>query len=352
MARTTLAEIARHLGVSKTTVSLALRNQPGISEDTRRAVLDVAQRLGYQTRQERPRSESAPRSILFLHKGLVNPHEGITGVRLGYLDGAQAAASDFNLQLLIEYLPEDGTTGLSTEMLSARPGWLSGVMLVGVKSSDDPAVAQARRLNIPLVVVNRYWPDSDLSFVSVNYVSAQASAVKYLWQLGHRKIAFVSLGSASEYCWCWQRRDGYLAGLAAEGCQPDTRFVIDAPDAATAVQRLSDQAPEVTAICAAHDGVAIELMSELKRRGLRVPHDISIIGFDNDYRLPSTEPPLTTVDYDEVSIGYWAVRVLVEQMHNKGLQSIHVVMGSSLVERGSCAAPRNFPFLSSDQPAQ
>lgn len=340
MARATIADIAQRLGVSKTTVSLALRNQPGVSEDTRQAVLEMAKRLGYQAKKKRGRSESGTHSVLFLYDGSVEAQEGISGIGLGYLDGAQAAADDFNLQILIDYLAEDKLVGLSAEMLKIRPEWPLGALLVGVKASDDPAVALACQLDIPLVVVNRYWPESDLSFVSVDYARAQARAVRYLSQLGHRNIAFVSVGSAADYCWCQQRRDGYLAGLAAEGCPSDPRFIIDAPSAALAVQMLIQQAPETTAICAASDSVAIELIAELKRCGLRVPQDISIIGFDNDQRLPTPDPPLTTVDYDEVEIGYWAVRTLIEQRDSKGVQCLHVIMTTDIVERDSCAPPR------------
>ncbi|GAB4544210.1 MAG: DNA-binding transcriptional regulator CytR [Anaerolineae bacterium] len=352
MARTTIAEIAQQLGVSKTTVSLALRNQPGVSEDTRQAVLEMARRMGYQPKRERARSASGPHSVLFLYTGSVDAQEGISGIGLGYLDGAQTAASDFNLQILIDYLAEDKLVGLSAEMLSARPGWPLGALLVGVKANDDVAIAQARQLNIPLVVVNRYWPESDLSFVSVDYTRAQARAVRYLYQLGHRKIAFVSVGSSADYCWCQQRRDGYLAGLVAEGCPSDPRFIIDAPSATLAVQMLIQQAPETTAICAASDSVAIELIAELKRCGLRVPQDISIIGFDNDQRLPTPDPPLTTIDYDEVGIGYWAVRALVEQSNSKDVQCLHVIMTTDIVERDSCAPPRHTPFLQPDETAR
>jgi len=343
----TLADIAKQLGVSKTTVSLALRNKPGVSEETRRLVLDTAQRMGYQEKASRAASKSDTRSIFFLYFGSDDGRQDIDGIGLGYLDGVQSAAENLNLQVTIDYLVHGGEIGLSFEMLKTKRTKAIGALLVGLKNEEDPSLAEVRQLNVPLVIVNRYWPTSDLSFVSVDYEQAEASAVKHLAGLGHRKVAFVSLNKDVEYSWYQQRRDGYLIGLENERCVSDSRFVIHATSATQAIDLLVNQATDATAICASNDTVAIALINELRARGIQVPRDMSVVGFDNDGRLPAAEPPLTTVDYDEFDIGYWAVRALIEQSSKSSLSRLHVVVKTNLVERESCAPPRKGSLLNS-----
>jgi DNA-binding LacI/PurR family transcriptional regulator len=198
-------------------------------------------------------------------------------------------------------------------------------------------------VKVPLVIVNRYWPDTDLSFVSVDFFRAEANAVRYLVGLGHRHVAFVGLTCDADYSWYRQRREGYLAALEAEGAPIDPCLIIETTNVEQAADKLLSQASVATAVCAVSDAVAVGLLNELQRRGKRVPGDISVIGFDNDYRLFPTSPTLTTVDFNEFDIGYWAVRVIMEHRGDADLSNLQVIVKTNLVERESCAPPHRTP---------
>jgi LacI family transcriptional regulator len=335
----TLTDIAQQLGISKSSVSLALNNRPGVSEELRRSVLEVAQRMGYEGKTVHSRQSPRSRTILLLHQEYRAQHS-ITGVRLGYVEGVQAAADSFGFQVVVDSLATAGPATLSLDILRTRPDHVVGVLLVGMKGPDDPTVALVQQAKVPLVIVNRYWPDTALSFVSVDFFRAEANAVRYLVGLGHRHIAFVGLICDTDYSWYRQRREGYLAALETEGAPSDPRFIIETTNVEQAADKLLSQASVATAACAVSDAVAVGLLDELQRRGKRVPSDISVIGFDNDHRLLPTSPALTTVDFNEFNIGYRAVHVIVEHMGDADLSHLQVIVKTNLVERESCAAPR------------
>jgi DNA-binding LacI/PurR family transcriptional regulator len=337
--RVTLADIAQHLGVSKSSVSLALNSRPGVSEELRQRVVEVARRMGYEGKATYTENSGKSRVVLLLHQEH-RANQGITGIRLGYVEGIQDAASAYGFQVVVDSLAKDESVVLSLEMLKTSPDKVLGILLVGMKGPDDPNVDRIRQMGPPFVIVNRYCPDCRISFVGTDFRHAEAEAVEYLSELGHRKIAFVGLTRDTDYSWYQQRRDGYLDGLASVSSLSDDRFLIETENVQQAVVRLLDQASDATAICAASDDVAVQLLHELKHHGRRVPQDMSVIGFDNDLHLFPSDPPLTTFDFNEFEIGYLAVRTLAELHGNTDICCLQVIVNTNLVERNSCALPQ------------
>jgi DNA-binding LacI/PurR family transcriptional regulator len=260
----------------------------------------------------------------------------LAGLAASYLDGVQAAADDFKLRVVLATIGTgERIAEMSLEIVRSEPVGVLGALLMGLKDSLEPVIAQLQELKIPMVAVNRYWPDSTLSFVGVDYVRAQMDAVQYLVHMGHRTIAYVGMSRDEGHSWFEQRRQGYLAALdSAE--QPLVPHPISASDAAQAIDMLLEQVPDVTAVCAANDTIALTLIQELKRRSIAIPKDISVIGFDDDTFNPPSDPPLSTVGYSTYEIGYWATRVLVEQASKSELARMQITMQTHLVERESC----------------
>jgi DNA-binding LacI/PurR family transcriptional regulator len=334
----TLADIADRLGVSKSSVSLAINNRPGVGPELRASVLQLAQRMGYAGKVTHPQHPRRPNIVLLLHHPY-EPQRGVTGVRYDYVQGAQAAAAALGFQVVVESVGASYTSALSLDILETRPEQVVGVLLVGMKGAIEPTIAFVRQLKVPTVVANRYLPDTDLSFVSIDHGRAEAMAVEYLVALGHRSIAFLGLERDAGYSWYEQRRKGYLAGMDLAGVQAAPRFLIEGTSPEAATEMLLRAAPDATAVCVISDEVAVSVLPELERRGKRVPADISVIGFDNDRRLPPTEPPLTTVGFDAHRIGYWAVRVLAEQRNDPQLSHVQLILTATLLARASCARP-------------
>lgn len=337
MAKTvTLGDIADHLGISKSSVSLAINNRPGVSPELRASVLEVAQRMGYVGRVLHPHRTHRPNVVLLLHHPY-EPERGVTGVRYDYVQGAQAAAAALGFQVVVESVGASYTSALSLDILETIPEQVVGVLLVGMKGAVEPTIAFARHLVVPAVVVNRCLPDTDLSFVSIDHGRAEAEAVEYLIALGHRSIAFLGLERDVAYSWYEQRRKGYLAAMRLAGAEADPRFLIEGTSPEASTEMLLRAAPDATAVCVISDEVAVSVVPELQRRGKRVPADISVIGFDNDRRLPPTEPLLTTVGFDAHRIGYWAVRVLAELRNDPQLSHVQLILTATLLQRASCA---------------
>ena len=322
----TMSDIAKRLGVSKTTVSLALANQPGVSEEMRQSVIDMAARLGYQRRDFPLSISTRRRAILAVFQNNLIQSD-ISGLAIWYIDGVQAAADDFKLRVVLSTLAiGERIADHAIDVARSEPVDMLGALLMGVKERTEPVVNQLQALGIPIVAVNRHWPESDLSFVSVDYRRAQMEAVRYLWQMGHRTIAYVSIDADEGYSWLKQRREGYEAGLVAEGGVLNPRHVIHAPDVRQVVDNVLDNAADATAICAQNDTLALALIRELQQRAIIVPRDMSVIGFDNDRSLPISDPPLTTIGSDPFDIGYQAVRILVEQATKDEIERVQVTV--------------------------
>jgi DNA-binding LacI/PurR family transcriptional regulator len=341
--KVTMAEIAKRLGVSKTTVSLALMGRQGVSDQTRKIVEETAQDMGYQ-KQRSPISRSSERKAILVIVQGNSMERYITGMALGYINGIKAAAEDIHARVLIDSSGSSGLTNRSRLMLKAKRKEFWGALLINLRQPDDATVQELRHHEIRVLAVNRYWPEVDISFVGIDDPVAEQTVVRYLGDLGHRRIAFAALNEDGKYSWCEQRRQGYEEGMLSIGQAAEPRFILQAANASKIVDALVSQCPETTAICAPHDTLAIELISELQKRGMRVPQDVSIAGFDNDETLPSPEPPLTTIDYDEMQLGYWAVRVLSELHNRPGLCRMQVVFETRIVERKSCSSPRSGPL--------
>lgn len=333
----TMAEIARRLGISKTTVSLALANRPGVSEDMRQSIVELADRLNYQRAANSSASSLRRRAMLVVfQRGPIQAD--LAGLAASYLDGIQAAADDFRLRVVLVTIGTgERIADMSMEVARSEPVSTLGALLMGLKDQSEPVIAQLQSMGIPIAAVNRHWPNSALSFVSVDYTRAQIDAVRYLVDLGHRHIAYIGMDRDEGHSWLEQRRQGYLAALASAH-EPLIPYPITAPDAARAVDELLQHHPPVTAVCAANDTIALSIIDELKRRSVAIPHEISVIGFDDDSFNPPSDPPLTTVGYSTFEIGYWATRVLAELAGKNELARMQITMETHLVERASCGA--------------
>jgi LacI family transcriptional regulator len=349
-SKVTMDEIARRLGVSKTTVSLALANKPGVSDEVRKPIIDMAGRLGYSPHSSRVAPLLKRRAVLVVFQR--NPVQTeISGLALRYLDGIQTVADDSKLRVLITTIgPQELVPEHSIEIFRSEPVGILGALLMGLKSPTDPVISQLRGLGIPIAAVNRHWPHSDHSFVSVDNASAEADLVRYLCRLGHRKIAFACFKRDEGYSWLEQRQNGYLTALGEQG-PTGRQCCVCAADRAQAVDAILHQCPDVTAICAANDSIALALISELRSRSILVPQDISVVGFDDDVSVPASDPPLTTIGFDATEMGYLAARTVLEQATRTEVIRTQITLRAHLVERESSGAPKAEPAASSLEPA-
>ncbi|MGY2006129.1 LacI family DNA-binding transcriptional regulator [Nocardia gipuzkoensis] len=333
MARPTMEDVAARAGVSRALVSLVMRNSPKVSEHRRRAVLDAAKDLGYQPH--------------IMARSLASRTSNIVGVLVSDLrnaffadvvEGMDAAAQESGLELILNTGRRSAArerTALES-LLSFRPG---GVILL---SPILPAAAiREASQQAPLVLVSRTSTVAGIDTVNDDGEAGAALAVDHLISLGHRRIVHLDGGGAFTAA---PRRKGYRAAMQRHGLEPMV-VASEHTDSAgmAAVRRLlnlfsRDNFP--TALVCGNDFNAVGAMSALEEAGLRVPEDVSVVGYDNTSLAALRHVALTTVDQPRTQMGRLAIEALTERLRDGRTAPVRRRVEPSLVVRSTTAAPR------------
>lgn len=341
----TLEDVAKQAGVAKSTVSLALNDKPGISAALKQTVLQAAATVGY--RHAKPRAQAqvvANRTIAVVHSepdqkptGRLEP----TGLYLRYLNGIRAFAqtAQLNLTVLADYRADDPQQ-LAFHLLHHQEQAFDGYILMGWSARQDhQLVQQIIQNHIPAVALSRYWPDLPVSTVGPNYYQQVLLAIEHLVQLGHRQIAFLARSDDQRFDWYRLRLVAYQTALRQLLGRVDEELIELGNTGQAAVQVLLQRRPDVTAIFAVNDDVAIEVIQGLHALGRQVPQTMSVIGQDDMALFVQPELALTTVGFSHFDVGYLAANLLRQQIETAALSYGNLWVRSYLVERASCAAP-------------
>jgi DNA-binding LacI/PurR family transcriptional regulator len=322
-----LAEVARKVGVSEATVSRVLNEKPGVSQATRTAVLTALDVLGYE-RPTKLRGERARLVGLFLPE-LQNPIFPAFGEVLG---GA-LAQNGYTPVLCTQTVGGISEADYVDLLLQQQ---VSGVVFVGgqysQESSSHDHYARLTDLKLPTVLVNA--PISKLGFATVSTDDAVATqqAWSHLTQLGHSRIGLV-LGPSDHVP--SQRKLAAARSIAGSALPPEfiahSHYSLEAGQAAAT--RLL--AAGVTAMICASDPIALGAVRAVRRAGLRVPEDVSVIGFDDSALMNCVEPPLTTVRQPIETMGRMVIELLVSQINGTASAPDEFLFEPELVVRGS-----------------
>jgi LacI family transcriptional regulator len=329
--RITLSDVAAHAGVSIPTVSKVLNNRADIGEPTRRRVEGAIADTGYRRRASAKRVGRA---------GLVDVV--VNGVNspwvLEVIAGAEQAAYHAGVGLVVTATHGDGD-GL-------RENWLKnlgrrrsdGVVLV-VSDIPEETLDRLTATNVPVVLVDRTGnSDPRLPSIGAANWSGALSATQHLLDQGHRRIGMI--GGHPRLACSAERVDGYHAALRRAGISVDPDLVLHGdffPEGGmiAAAQLLSLREPP-TAIFAGSDLQALGVYEEARRRGLRIPDDLSVVGFDDLSIAQYVSPPLTTVRQPHSEMAAQAVRkVLSMQRTDRPSSPIRIELATSLVVRAS-----------------
>jgi DNA-binding LacI/PurR family transcriptional regulator len=325
-----LAEVATKVGVSEATVSRVLNGKPGVSEATRQAVLTALDVLGY----ERPTKLRGDRARLV---GLVLPElQNPIFPAFAEVVSASLAQQDFTPVLYTQ------TTGGVTEadyvelMLQQQ---VSGVIFAGgLYAQAEARHDHYRRLaerRLPTVLVNATIDGLDFPRVVCDDAVAVEQAMGHLISLGHTRIGMV-LGPSdhmpSNRKLAAARAFAQKAGVPLDGSQV-VHAMYSLETAQAAATRLLRTG--VTAIVCASDPIALGAIRAARRAQLRVPEDISVVGFDDSALMNYTEPPLTTVRQPIEPMGRMAIELLVAQIAGRSVPTDDLLFEPELVVRGS-----------------
>jgi LacI family transcriptional regulator len=342
--RTTMADVAQRAGTSVSTVSLVLNHKPGVSDEVREVVIEAAEELGYRLPERRSSKRTTPsKSITVVH--FADPVPGFQGevgfLFTRYLDGIReyCEGRNVNWAFIANYAERDDRP-LGYHLLADETLPREGLILIGLSGGRDSwLLRQLIAEDIPTVVLSRHWPDLPVSTVSQDHYQQARLAMDYLVALGHRKIAFLAGERDRHYDWFGWRLDCYRAVMQKLGGQVDEGLIVTAVDGTEAVKRLLERRRDVTAIWAIYDDRAIEAMHGLHELDLCVPHDVSVIGLDNTRTSPEGFPALSSVGFPHRKVGSLAAEILLKQMADEEFRFAHMVVGSTLFERDSCAEP-------------
>ncbi len=333
-----LADIAAQASVSEATASRVLNGKAGVATATRQRVLAALDLLGYD-RPVRLKQRSAGLIGLVVPE-LTNP---IFPAFAQVIE--QTLAGHGYTPVLCTQTPGGATEDELVEQLEQRG--VNGMVFVSGLHADTTAAtgryAELASRGVPFVLINGYNPEIDAPFVSPDDHAAARMAVRHLVDLGHERIG-LAVGP-TRYVPARRKAEGFVTALHALLGVPRgdaelqvqrTLFTVEGGQAAAGV--LLDQG--CTGIVCASDLMALGAVRAARQRGLDVPTDVSVVGYDDSPLIAFTDPPLTTVRQPVQAMATAAVGALIEEIHGNPVQRTEFVFQPELVVRGSTAQVR------------
>jgi LacI family transcriptional regulator len=343
-SRVTIRQLARLSGVSVGTVSRALNGYTDVSPATRETIMRLAEELDY-TPQAAARTLVTQRSHIIgviLETGEGHPdvqhpffHEVLAGLK------ERVGAAGFDLLLFASEHPGNGF-GAHTYLKRARHHHVDGVVLMGV-DTESVEVSRLSRSELPCVGVDLELDGPLASYVISDNIGGAAQAVRHLHELGHRRIATIT--GLMDRRPGIDRLRGYRDELKELGLAFRDEYVaygdfyVESGRAAMAQLLALDEPP--TAVFAASDLMAIGAISAAREAGVRVPDDLSVVGFDDIQLAPQVQPPLTTVRQDKAGLGRAAGEALLARVDLQPDPPVATVLPIALVVRGSTGPVRS-----------
>jgi DNA-binding LacI/PurR family transcriptional regulator len=333
----TLAVVAREAGVSVPTASKVVNGREDVAPETRRRVTEALDRLGY-VRRPRFDTAKAPALVDLVVHALDTSWSGAV------LRGAERAARDAGLDLVVSAALARGHGGRpERDWLDKLTTRGSAGVLFNLAELTDSQYAWLEQHRIPYVMIDPVLepPPGTVSVGAANWQGG-VSATEHLLSLGHERIAVVA-GPRGTPCSA-ARVAGYRSALASAGLGQRPEYIRHAGFDATLARRRTLELLELpdppTALFVCSDRMALGVYDALTERGLQIPHDISVVGFDDLPESRWTTPPLTTVRQPVAEMAATALRLLVRMMDGDRPESTRTELSTRLVERASTAPPR------------
>lgn len=337
--RPTLRDIARTAGVSLSTASQALNNKQGVAPETRARVLKAATTLGYQAqvRLSTPLASEISTIGMFVKRD-PDDKPALDPFYYPVVNGVENECRRLNITLMYASVPVDQhSRALDWPPLLTDPQ-VDGILVVGafLESSFEQI---NQEIDIPVVLVDGYAPGCTFDKVVTDNVTGAEIAVRYLIENGHTHIGLVG---SKEYTSIEERVEGYRRALSShliddvyiEDC------IIDDKAGYEATLRLLKRQPDLTAIFATADIVAMGVLQAARDLGLSVPDDLSVIGFDDIDLAAHSNPPLTTMHVEKEYMGALAVRMLYDHHTRPDDLAVTSLLSTRLIARETVALAR------------
>ncbi len=327
----TIAQLAERAGVSVATVSKVVNGRADVAAETREVVEGLIRRHGY--RRQKKAGGPAPMLEVVFHE-LAGPYP------VEIVRGVQRVAGERSLAVAVTELQGRRTPGL---------GWVEGLLarrptaVIAIFSGlTDAQQSQLRSRDIPLVLVDPpAEPAYDCPSVGASNWSGGMSATRHLLQLGHRRIAIVA--GPPDALASRARLDGYRAAMDIAGAPVDDTLVrigdFQVEDGITHTRELLRLPEPPTAIFACNDGSALGVYRAAAEAGLRIPEDLSVVGFDDLFPSQWLTPSLTTVRQPLAEMATAAATMAIDLVRGNAPDQMRVELTTKLIVRNSTAAP-------------
>ena len=334
-------DLAEMLGVSPATVSLALNNKAGISQATRQRVFDKLNELGYSDRIPAPAAADPLNIRLVIYKkhGIVVSD---THFFSQVIEGINIETRRHGYNLLVTYISGQDNKEEQYRLACLPP--CNGVILLATEMEEED-LAPFLGIELPIVLLDSYFERTDADCIVINNVQGASEAVHHLLELGHRSIGY--LHSSIHINNFRERREGMEKALQSHGLKLPEEMVFSVEPSIEGAREgmmkyLSQPVKLPTALFADNDLIAIGAARAIREAGLRIPKDISLIGFDDMPVAEIMEPPLSTIYVPKQRLGMLAVQRLIRCMNGETEEVVKVEVKTRLVSRKS-----TIPFSSS-----
>ncbi len=331
--RVTLHDVAEQAGVSYQTVSRVINESPHVSEVTRRRVLEAIQALNYQPNHA-ARSLVTQRSNLLEVITFGGHHYGPSQMVIHI----EKAARKLGYNLILTNIAEMSLQEIQGAIATLSGRLVEGIIIITPVVGVDYAELAALCNRIPFVMIDTQLGSSTPSVV-INQQYGSQVVTQHLIDLGHRHICEIS--GPQDWFGAVARHESWLATMKAAGLTPGKSIEGDwtARGGYAAARHLLAEGVDFTALVVANDQMALGALRALHEAGLRIPDDVSVVGFDDIPEASCFEPPLTTVRQDFDALGRQSVEYLIAILNDPELPVQQLVLFPSLVVRQS-TAPR------------
>ena len=328
----TIKDVAKKANVSIATVSRILNNQPGYSEKTKVKVLQVIEELGYQ-----------PNAVA---RGLINKRTHTIGVLFPSLSGffssellsgiEQIAHTNESSVIACHTASNGFKTMKYLQMLNEKR--IDGLIFTSEILKED-YYEYIKKMDIPVVLLATESYAYSLPYVKVNDYHATYSAVQYLIKQGHTKIGMIR-GNRQDPIAGKPRIEGFKQANEDYDLQTNSENILYGKgfrfqDGKESFRRLIQQSPDITALFCSSDEIAIGCISAASEMGIKIPDQLSIIGYDNIQIAEMSVPPLTTVAQPLQEMGETATKLLFKILESQEVVDSKIIMPHQIIERGS-----------------
>ncbi len=335
-SKVTIVEVAERAGVSLGTVSRVMNNDIHVAPDTRERVSAVMREMGYVANRQARGLKSSRTNVI----GVLAPDLG-TGYIGEILHGidTELGLHEFDLMLFTTHRTAIKEANYVANLVK---GMVDGLLLVLPRNPAD-YTGVLTNANFPFVLIDHQGTGSLCPAVGATNWQGAYNATEYLIKLGHTRIGFITgsmdLGAAID------RLDGYRSALQVHHIPEDSQLVYEGtflqPDGYAGGSTLLDLDDPPTAIFASNDVMAMGAMDAIRGRGLRIPEDVSILGFDDIPQSAMVRPALTTVRQPLEHMGRLATQMLIDQLKNPKKEIGRVELPTQLIVRDSTLSPKD-----------